>query len=89
MKQYKDKRAQGFTIIEVLIVLAIAGVIMLAVFLAVPNLQRNQRNQARNDDASRIAAAVTECLSNRNGAVASCNNDAAIEPGTVNQLERS
>ncbi|MDQ3065292.1 MAG: prepilin-type N-terminal cleavage/methylation domain-containing protein, partial [bacterium] len=32
---------KGFTIIEVLIVLAIAGLIMLIVFLAVPALQRN------------------------------------------------
>jgi prepilin-type N-terminal cleavage/methylation domain-containing protein len=32
---------KGFTIIEVLIVLAIAGVIMVIVFLAVPALQRN------------------------------------------------
>jgi prepilin-type N-terminal cleavage/methylation domain-containing protein len=38
---YKQKRQQGFTIIEVLIVLAIAALILLIVFLAVPALQRN------------------------------------------------
>ena len=42
------KRAEGFTIIEVLIVLAIAGLILLVVFLAVPALQRNARNTQRN-----------------------------------------
>jgi prepilin-type N-terminal cleavage/methylation domain-containing protein len=38
------KNEQGFTIIEVMIVLVIAAVIMLIVFLAVPALQRNSRN---------------------------------------------
>jgi prepilin-type N-terminal cleavage/methylation domain-containing protein len=70
----KLKNASGFTIIEVLIVLAIAGLIMLIVFLAVPALQRNQRNNARNADASRISAAVAECLANRNGVTTSCDS---------------
>ena len=70
------KDNKGFTIIEVLIVLAIAGLIMLIVFLAVPALQRNQRNNARNSDASRIAAAISECLANRNGQTASCDTTA-------------
>ena len=51
---YKTKRDEGFTIIEVLIVLAIAGLIMLIVFLAVPALQRNSRNTQRTNDASLI-----------------------------------
>lgn len=46
---------QGFTIIEVLFVLAIAGVIMMIVFMAIPTLQRNARNSARKQD---IAAAL-------------------------------
>lgn len=66
------KDNKGFTIIEVLIVLAIAGLIMLIVFLAVPALQRNQRNNARNSDASRISASISECLANRNGQTGSC-----------------
>ncbi len=81
-----QKRNEGFTIIEVLIVLAIAGLIMLIVFLAVPALQRNQRNTTRSNDASRVAAAVNECLSNRNGVVTSCDTDAEIEQGQVTQL---
>lgn len=80
------KRTEGFTIIEVLIVLAIAGLIMLIVFLAVPALQRNQRNNTRTSEAGRWAAAVTECLSNRNNVTGSCDSDAEIEQGTVNSL---
>lgn len=80
------KRSEGFTIIEVLIVLAIAGLIMLIVFLAVPALQRNQRNSTRNTEAGRWAAAVAECLGNRNGVVASCSAAAALNVGVVNEL---
>jgi prepilin-type N-terminal cleavage/methylation domain-containing protein len=74
MKKLLEKREEGFTIIEVLIVLAIAGLIMLIVFLAVPALQRNSRNTQRTNDAARMAAAVNECLNNNNGLVASCNS---------------
>lgn len=63
----KNRKQQGFTIIEVLIVLAIAGLIMLVVFLAVPALQRNQRNSGRRTDASRIAAAANDFVTNSNG----------------------
>ena len=80
------KRSEGFTIIEVLIVLAIAGLIMLIVFLAVPALQRNQRNNARNADASKIAAAITECLANRNGVKTSCDTPAELDEGTLTEL---
>lgn len=85
--QNLKKKTEGFTIIEVLIVLAIAGLIMLIVFLAVPALQRNQRNNARTNDASRVAAAVTECLANRNGVVASCSDAAAINNPTLSRLD--
>jgi len=80
------KQEKGFTIIEVLIVLAIAGLIMLIVFLAVPALQRNSRNNARNNDASRISSAVTECLANRNGQTNSCDDDDEVDPGTLSEL---
>ena len=85
-RQQLKKRTEGFTIIEVLIVLAIAGLIMLIVFLAVPALQRNSRNNARNNEASRISAAVTDCLANRNGDKASCDTAAELQVGTLQQL---
>lgn len=52
---YKKQRDKGFTIVEVLIVLAIAGLIMVVVFLAVPQLQRNNRNNTRKTDARFVA----------------------------------
>lgn len=63
----KNRKESGFTIIEVLIVLAIAGLIMVIVFLAVPALQRNQRNTARKEDSSNLLAAVSEYAGNNNG----------------------
>lgn len=66
LKQSKTKE-QGFTIIEVLIVLAIAGLIMLIVFLAVPALQRNSRNTQRRSDASHLSGLINENITNNNG----------------------
>lgn len=65
MKNLK-KDNKGFTIIEVLIVLAIAGLIMLVVFLAVPALQRNARNTQRKADVSAVLGGLSE-YSNNNG----------------------
>jgi type IV pilus assembly protein PilA len=61
------KEQKGFTIIEVLIVLAIAGLIMLIVFLAVPALQRNSRNTQAKNAASSILGAISEYQNNNNG----------------------
>ena len=58
---------QGFTIIEVLIVLAIAGLILLIVFLAVPALQRNTRNNGRKNDVARVGAGVNDFAANHSG----------------------
>lgn len=66
---YKNlkKKTDGFTIIEVLIVLAIAALIMLIVFIAVPALQRNARNNEIRNKASRLATATVEFKTNANG----------------------
>jgi prepilin-type N-terminal cleavage/methylation domain-containing protein len=65
------KSSRGFTIIEVLIVLAIAGLILLIVFLAVPALQRNGRDATRKKDISRILGAAQEVVTNNGGQVSS------------------
>ena len=65
----KRKAQQGFTIIEVMIVLAIAGLILLVVFLAVPALQRNARNTQRREDAGNVLSSVSEYIANNNGSI--------------------
>lgn len=67
LKSLKNRNQQGFTIIEVLIVLAIAGLIMVVVFLAVPALQRNSRNNSRTTDINNLSSAVAEYSANNEG----------------------
>ena len=58
MKKTKQDSKQGFTIIEVVLVLAIAGLIFLMVFVALPALQRSQRDTQRRNDMARLITAV-------------------------------
>ncbi len=67
MNSINKNNKKGFTIIEVVLVLAIAGLIFLMVFLALPALQRSQRDTQRKNDASRLRAAVTDYTSNNRG----------------------
>ena len=55
---------QGFTIIEVVLVLAIAGLIFLMVFVALPALQRSQRDTARRNDMSRVDTSLIQYQTN-------------------------
>lgn len=88
-----DSSARGFTIIEVLIVLAIAGLILVIVLIAVPQLQRNQRNEARKNDAARVATSVSNWVANNNGQVftagaGNANLDVVLDDlGNVSQFE--
>ena len=62
-----QNKEKGFTIIEVVLVLAIAGLIFLMVFIALPALQRNQRDTARRNDVSTVASAYTTATNNNRG----------------------
>lgn len=60
-------KKRGFTIIEVVLVLAIGGLIFLMVFVALPALQRSQRNTQRRNDLDRVFSAVIDYQSNNKG----------------------
>jgi len=62
-------KTKGFTIIEVVLVLAIAGLIFLVVFLALPALQRSQRDSQRKSDLGKLMSQVTAYQSNTQGNV--------------------
>jgi prepilin-type N-terminal cleavage/methylation domain-containing protein len=62
-----QKQTKGFTIIEVVLVLAIAGLIFLMVFTALPALQKSQRDSARKNDVGIVASAVTSYTGNNRG----------------------
>ena len=76
----KKSNQKGFTIIQVLIVLAIAGLIMLIVFLAVPALQRNSRNTQIKNDAQLLSGGVGDHRANYNGTTPAV----AAGTGTIN-----
>lgn len=78
------KHHQGFTIIEVVIVLAIASLILLIVFLAVPTLQRNSRNHQYKNEASRILAASQEFSNNNSLNFPSCSPSYPCLSSTAN-----
>ncbi len=72
MRRYRHtsdrrQRQAGFTIIESLIVLSVAGLILLVILLAIPALQRNSRNNQRRQDVQGILSAVSQWQLNHAG----------------------
>src|ERR1700691_6036830 len=89
LSKLKKSDTKGFTIIEVMIVLAIAGLILLIVFLAVPALQRNARNTDRKNDAGRIASAVANFITNNQGTLPTTTANVSsiyTDAGTLGEL---
>jgi len=95
-----QRKEKGFTIIEVVLVLAIAGLIFLMVFLALPALQRNQRDTQRKSDMSRLTTALTNYTSANRGALPTnwatfetnyltVNGDAFVDPAGSSSAQGS
>lgn len=81
MANIKNKAVEGFTIVETLIVLAIAALIITIVLIAVPDLQRAGRNNNIKNDAEHIGTGIGTYESNNNGGIPSAL--AITTPGTV------
>lgn len=62
-------KERGFTIIEVVLVLAIAALIFLMIFIALPALQRGQRDTARKQDANSVVSAINSWSGNHRGSL--------------------
>ena len=69
MKRIKCGNRKGFTIIETSLVLAIAGLILVMAFIALPALQRQQRDTKRKDDTMLFAQAIKKYQQNNRGAL--------------------
>jgi len=82
LKKLNERKNEGFTIIEVMIVLAIAALILLIVLLAVPAVQRNSRNTQIKNDAASITGGVSTFASDNDGAIPKGANSSASS-GTV------
>lgn len=74
-------KPQGFTLIEVVIVLAIAGLIFVIVFLAVGQAQAARRDTQRKNEANRLKAAIDQYSANNNGAVPTSSAQLSIVTG--------
>src|SRR5690606_6033521 len=62
MKKQLNKK--GFTLIEVVLVLAIGGLIFLLAFLAFQQVSRNRRDTQRRSDVARMAATYNDVKAN-------------------------
>lgn len=76
------KELKGFTVIEVALVLALAGVIFLMVFIALPQMIRQQRDAERKDDVMMFVGAVKKFQTNNRGVLP--NNNSPHEEMTWN-----
>lgn len=63
----KLRETKGFTLIEVVIVIAIGALIIMVVLQAVSNAQQSQRDSTRRQEASQIAAALESFAANNQG----------------------
>ena len=75
MINIKNNAKKGFTIIEVVLVLAIAGLIFLMVFVAFPALQRNQKDSQRRQDYAMLSSAVSSYMANNNNSLKNLTGD--------------
>ena len=64
-RDYKE----GFTIVEVALVLAIAGLIFLMIFVALPAVQKTQRDAERRNDLGTLLTAIQKYQDNHRGAL--------------------
>lgn len=64
-----QRNTKGFTIIEVVLVLAIAGLIFLMVFIALPALQRSQRDSSRKTEVGTVVSSIQSYMSNNRNAI--------------------
>ena len=67
MKISRKLNNKGFTIVETLIVLAIAAVILIIVLLAIPAFLRSAKNATAKNDATTVAGAVSDFVATSGG----------------------
>ena len=65
------RQQKGFTLVEVALVLAIAGLIFLMIFVALPTLQRQARDAQRESDMAKFVDMVKKFQTNNRGALPS------------------
>ncbi len=77
----------GFTIIEVVLVLAIAGLIFLMVFIALPALQRSQRDTERRTALANVEKGIMNYQNNNNGKLPNSGKVDAVPDGQYEPMD--
>jgi len=83
---FRKLNNKGFTIVETLIVLAIAATIIVVVLLAVPGLQRSSRNTTARTAANNIVAGWNEQMAALNGAAPSAPTGGSAGSISINSV---
>ena len=76
------KTKKGFTIIEVVLVLAVAGLIFMMVFLALPALQRSQKDTQRRDQLSSLVTQIIQYQANNRNKIPTGQGTVTPDPTT-------
>ena len=84
-----SSNSRGFTIIEVSLVIAIAGLIFLMVFVALPGLRASQRDAERREDMSMFLENVKKYQTNNRGALPGSSDAADLDNGSIVRVEIS
>lgn len=74
MKKGEKSTRRGFTIIEVSLVIAIAGLIFLMVFVALPGLRASQRDTERREHMTNFLTQVKKYQTNNRGTLPGSSN---------------
>ncbi len=82
------RRKSGFTIIEVSLVLAIGGLILMMVVIALPSLQRSQRDAQRREDVISLIENIKKYQQNNRGALPSGESDDRVFSRNLDSNEK-
>lgn len=88
MSVQRKEKGKGFTIIEVVLVLAIGALIFLMALLAFPALQRSQRDTQRKNDLAKLGTAVSNYQSNNRNALPSSFGAVTVAGSWNNMVSR-
>jgi len=75
-----QKASRGYTLIEIIVVIAIIGLIFVLVFIAVASSQQAQRDAARKDAVNRMAADIKLEAGDNYGVFPTCSGSPCTPP---------